>query len=131
MAVTCDVQSMYHRVRVSEPDTHLLRFLWFRDSDPEGEVQIWKMTCHVFGAVSSGSVASFALECCAEEGRPRFPEAADALIRKSYVDAVICATDSVESAVKLAGDLKELCRTGAFNLRSTRVTVQRSCDGFL
>ena len=116
IAFTCDVQSMYHRVSVPEPDTHLLRFLWFRDSDPEGEVQVWKMTCHVFGAVSSGSVASFALGCCAEEGRSRFPEAADALIRKTYVDDVLCATDSVESAVKLAGDLKELCRTGAFNM---------------
>ena len=107
---------MYHRVRIPEADTHLLRFLWFHGSDPEGEVRVWKMTCHVFGAVSSGSVASFALRCCAEEGRSLFPEAADALIRKSYVDDVLCATDSVKGAVKLASDLNELCSTGAFNM---------------
>ncbi|XP_043210667.1 uncharacterized protein LOC122375380 [Amphibalanus amphitrite] len=120
VAFTCDIASMYHRVRVPEPDTNLLRFLWFHGSDPEGEVRVWKMTCHVFGAVSSGSVASFALRQCAEEGRSQFPEAADALTRKSYVDDVLCATSSVEGAVKLASDLKELCSTGAFNLTKYR-----------
>ena len=116
VAFTADVQSMYHRVHVPEPDTNLLRFLWFRDSDPEGEIQVWKMRSHVFGAVSSGSVASFALRYCADEGRTRYPEAADVLLRKTYVDDALCATDSVESAAKLAHDLKELCSSGAFNM---------------
>ena len=69
--------------------------------DPDGKLQVWKMRSHVFGAVSSSSVASFALSCCAEEGRSRYPEAADVLLRKTYVDDALCATDSVESAVQL------------------------------
>ena len=116
VAFTCDVQSMYHRVRVPEADSNLLRFLWFRDDDPEGEVQVLRMRSHVFGAVSSSSVASFALGRCAEEGRESYPEAADVLLRKTYVDDALCATDSVEDAVHLARDLKELCGTGAFNM---------------
>ncbi|XP_043238689.1 uncharacterized protein LOC122390096 [Amphibalanus amphitrite] len=124
VAFTCDVQSMYHRVRVPEADADLLRFLWFHDDDPEGDVQVLRMRSHVFGAVSSGSVASFALSRCAEEGREQFPEAADALLRKTYVDDALCAADSVEEAVKLARDLKDLCRTGAFNM--TKFTSNRS-----
>ena len=123
VAFTCDVQSMYHRVHVPDSDTNLLRFLWFRNDDPAGELQVWKMRSHVFGAVSSGSVASFALGYCAEEGRSRYPEAADVLLRKTYVDDALCATDSVESAVRLAHELKELCRTGAFNM--TKFTSNR------
>ena len=116
VAFTCDIQSMYHRVRVPEADTNLLRFLWFRDDNPDGELQVWKMRCHVFGAVSSSSVSSFALSRCAEEGRSRYPEAADILLRKTYVDDALCAVESVDTAVRLTRDLKELCATGAFNM---------------
>ena len=116
VAFTCDVKSMFHRVHVPEADRNLLRFLWFQDDDLEGEVVIWRMKSHVFGAVSSSSVASFALNSCAEEGRSAYPEAADVLLRKTYVDDALCATDSVERAVKLARDLKELCLSGAFNM---------------
>ena len=116
VAFACDIQSMYHRVHVPESDTSMLRFLWFRDNDPDGDVQLWRMRSHVFGAVSSGSVASFALGRCAEEGRSSYPEAADALIRNTYVDDALCAVDSVEDAVHLARDLKALCATGAFNM---------------
>ncbi|XP_043246453.1 uncharacterized protein LOC122393996 [Amphibalanus amphitrite] len=107
---------MFHRVHVPICDSDLLRFLWFKDDNPDGEVVVWKMRSHVFGALSSSSVASLALTCCAEEGRLRHPEAADALLRKTYVDDTLCSTNSVESAVQLARDLKDLCKNGAFNL---------------
>ena len=116
VAFTCDVKSMYHRIHVPDADSNLLRFLWFKDHDAEGPIQVFRMRSHVFGAVSSGSVASFALAYCAEEGRSRFPEAADVLLRNTYVDDALCATDSVEAAVKVARDLKELCRSGSFNM---------------
>ena len=116
VAFTCDIQSMYHRVHVPPSDSDLLRFLWFDGDCPDGQVSVFKMRSHVFGALTSSSVASLALMCCAEEGRARFPEAADALLRKTYVDDTLCATDSVESAVQLAHDLKELCGSGAFNM---------------
>ena len=123
VAFTCDVQSMFHRVHVPDSDTNLLRFLWFKDDNPDGEFMVMRMRSHVFGAVSSSSVASFALRCCAEEGQARYPEAADVLLRKTYVDDALCATDSVESAVQVAHDLKELCREAAFNM--TKFTSNR------
>ena len=116
VAFTCDVKSMYHRVHVPDADSNLLRFLWFRDHDPDGQVQVFRMRSHVFGAVSSGSVASFALAYCAEEGQSSFPEAADVILRNTYVDDTLCATDTVEDAVRVARDVKELCKRGAFNM---------------
>lgn len=116
VAFTCDVRSMYHRVHVPNADSNLLRFLWFRNHDPDGQIQIFRMRSHVFGAVSSGSVASLALAYCAEEGRTCFPEAADVILRNTYVDDALCATDTVQDAVKVARDLKELCAAGSFNM---------------
>ena len=116
IAFTCDIKSMYHRVGVPESDADMLRFLWFRDDDPDGEIQVWRMKCHVFGAVSSSSVASFALRRCAEEGMSSYPEAADVLLRNTYVDDALCTVDSVEGAISLARDLKELCATGGFDM---------------
>ncbi|XP_043240715.1 uncharacterized protein LOC122391117 [Amphibalanus amphitrite] len=117
VAFTCDVEAMYHRVHVPESDSDMLRFLWFCDDDLDGEVEVWKMRSHVFGAVSSSSVASLALRQCAAEGAEQFPEAAEVLVRNSYVDDVAVAVTSVDDAVGLAHDLKALCGRGAFNMR--------------
>ena len=108
---------MYLRVHVPDSDSELLRFLWFCHDDLEGDVSVWKMRSHVFGAVSSSSIASLALGCCAAEGSELYPESSRVLMRDSYVDDVATATESVESAVKLGHELKALCATGAFNLR--------------
>ena len=117
VAFTCDIQAMYHRVHLPEEDSDLLRFLWFKDGDIEGDVEVWKMRSHIFGAVSSSSVASLALQLCAEGGREQFPEAADVLLRNSYVDDVLKSVETVEQGVELVRDLRELCDSGAFNLR--------------
>ena len=98
VGLTCDVKSMFHRVHVPEPDRDLLRFLWFCGDGLQGEIEVWKMRSHVFGAVSSSSVASFALNFCAEEGRSAYPEAALGRLRKTCVDDALCATESAEKA---------------------------------
>lgn len=116
VAFTCDVDSMFHRVRLPAADSNMLRFLWFRDNDISGEVIVCRMKSHIFGAVSSPSVANFALRQCAEEGRERYPEAAEIVDNNVYVDDALVSTSSVGEAIRLASDLKELCRTGAFNM---------------
>ena len=117
IAFTCDIEAMYHRVHVPAGDCDLFRFLWFKDDDLSGDVEVWRMRSHVFGAVSSSSVACLAVQLCAEEGKGKFPAAADALQRRTYVDDTLVAVESVEDAVSLARDLTELCQTGAFHLK--------------
>ncbi|XP_043205783.1 uncharacterized protein LOC122372549 [Amphibalanus amphitrite] len=117
IAFTCDIEAMYHRVHVPAGDCDLFRFLWFKDDDLSGDVEVWRMRSHVFGAVTSSSVACLAVQLCAEEGKGQFPAAADALQRRTYVDDTLVAVESVEDAVSLARDLTELCQTGAFHLK--------------
>ena len=55
-----NVQSMCHQVRVPESDRDLLRFLWWPNGNLDQELQEYRMTVHLFGAVSSPSCANFA-----------------------------------------------------------------------
>ncbi|XP_043196953.1 uncharacterized protein LOC122367683 [Amphibalanus amphitrite] len=117
VAFTCDVESMFHRVRLPAADANMMRFLWFRNGDVGGDVVVCRMKSHIFGAVSSPSVAGFALRQCAEEGKAEHPEAARIVDQNVYVDDALVSASSVDEAVRLASDLRQLCQTGAFNMR--------------
>lgn len=53
-----DIQAMFYQVKVAEEDRDFLRFLWWPDGDLSKEPTGYRMTVHVFGAVSSPSCAS-------------------------------------------------------------------------
>ena len=55
VAVMADVQSMFHQVRVPVADRDLLRFLWWPQGDFSKKLEEYRMTEHLFGAVSSPS----------------------------------------------------------------------------
>lgn len=67
VAVMGDIQSMFHQVKVPEEDRDFLRFLWWPEGDLTKEVSEFRMTVHLFGAVSSPSCASFALRKTADD----------------------------------------------------------------
>ena len=53
IAITCDVEQMFHNFMVSETHRDYLRFLWFEDGDMTKPVVTYRMNVHLFGAVSS------------------------------------------------------------------------------
>ena len=57
-----DVEAMFHQVSVPPSKYDYLRFLWWPDGNLEGELQEYRMVVHLFGAVSSPSVANSALK---------------------------------------------------------------------
>ena len=91
VAFTCDIEAMFHRVHLTAADSDLFSFLWFRGSDLSKDLVALRMKSHVFGAVSSPSVAGVALKQCAEDGRADFPEAATILEKNTYVDDALVA----------------------------------------
>ena len=48
----CDIEAMFHQVKVPEECRDLLRFLWWGDGDTSKEPQEYRMTVHLFGAAS-------------------------------------------------------------------------------
>ena len=66
IAFTCDVEGMFHQVYLSSDHRNLLRFLWWRDGNIDSKPTEFRMTVHLFGAMSSPGCANFALKRTAD-----------------------------------------------------------------
>ena len=51
IAVTGDIEAMYHQVKVPENQRCFLRFLCWKDSDSSKVIVDHEMTAHVFGGI--------------------------------------------------------------------------------
>ncbi|XP_067945305.1 uncharacterized protein [Watersipora subatra] len=113
IALSCDVQKMFHNFIVAPEHRDFLRFLW-RDDATEQIVE-YRMTRHLFGATSSPGVATFALRKIASEHKEDKPEAWKFITENFYVDDGIMSTEAIEDAIKLVKDTIEVCSSA--NLR--------------
>ena len=52
VATVADVEAMFHQVLVEPEDRGALRFLWWSNPDLSGEMEEYRMTRHLFGAIS-------------------------------------------------------------------------------
>lgn len=82
IAFQADIEAMFHQVQVKDEDRDFLKFLWWPDGDLNQKLTDYQMNVHLFGAVSSPSVANFAVHKTAEiaDGRGHH-ETADILRR--------------------------------------------------
>lgn len=82
-----DIEGMFHQVRVYEEDSNFLRFLWWPEGDTDQSLEQYRIKVHLFGAVSSPSCASFALQKTAEDNKDKFDAmAVDTIKSNFYVD---------------------------------------------
>ena len=82
VALTCDVEQMFHSFYVNPASRDFLRFLWYENNDLNGPVVEFRMNVHLFGAVWSPAVANYCLHETAEDGCVQFGDkAADFLWR--------------------------------------------------
>ena len=117
IAVMGDIHSMFHQVRVPEADRDLLRFLWWPSGDFNQDLQEYRMTVHLFGAVSSPSCANFAVRKNAENHKHEFPsDVISTVLKNFYVDDCLKSLPSSSEAVRHVGNLRELMSRGGFNL---------------
>ena len=74
LAVTGDIEAMFHQVKVPEQQRNYLIFLWWKDNDLDKDVTDHEMTAHVFGGVSSPSCSNYALKKTASNNLERYGE---------------------------------------------------------
>ncbi|KAK6191251.1 hypothetical protein SNE40_002986 [Patella caerulea] len=112
-----EIKSMFHQVKVPVEDRDCLRFYWWKDGNYHLKPDVFRMTVHLFGAVSSPSCAASALLKTAEDNENLFSKDAIEIIRRNfYVDDCLKSVDSPERAVTLVDDLTRLCQRGGFKL---------------
>lgn len=68
VALTCDVQGMFHQFFVSEADQNLLRFFRWSHGDLKNEAEEYCMKVHLFGAALSPGCANFVFKRAADDG---------------------------------------------------------------
>ena len=117
IAFMSDIKSMFYQVQVAKEDRDFLRFLWWTNGDLTKKAVEYRMTVHLFGAVSSPSCASYALRKTADDHRSSFEEdVVDTVHNNFYVDDCLKSSPSVEEAVQTVKYLTDLCKKGGFCL---------------
>ena len=117
VALTCDIEQMFHSFHVTPSHRDFLRFLWFENNDLDGAISEFRMNVHLFGAVSSPAVANYSLHKTAETGRAEFGDkAADFLCRNVYVDDGLTSVPTISEAIELIEDSQGLCASAKLRL---------------
>ena len=117
IAFICDIEAMFHQVKVNEEHRDLLCFLWWEDADLTKEPKEHRMTVDLFRATLSPGCANFASKVTANDFEREFgTTTADFLHNNFYVDDSLKSVSSVEEAVKLIANVKQMCNKGGFRL---------------
>ena len=114
VAVTCDIQKMYHQFRVAEPDRRYIRFLWYKENT--SEIIDHQMNVHLFGATSSPSCAIFGLKQLATDYSEQYPKAASFFHDNFYVDDGLISLSTPEEVTQLMSEAKSLAQKGNLTL---------------
>jgi hypothetical protein len=102
VAVTADIQQMFHCFMVRKDHRNFLRFLWYADNDPEKSLIEYRMCVHVFGNSPSPAVATYGLRKVAQAGEEVFgTDMKEFVERNFYVDDGLVSLPSCEQAIDL------------------------------
>ena len=98
---------MFHSIAIPVEDqmTHL--FLW-RNLNTEVDPVTYAMTAVNMGDRPSATIAQTALRKTAQDAKQKFPEAAEIIIRNSYMDDIPGSADSMIEAKRYTKEMQEI-----------------------
>ena len=115
---------MFHQVRVPPEQCDFLRFLWWPNGDLDAPLEEYRLVVYLFGAVSSPSIANFALKKTASDNEEEYGAIVANTLRKNfYVNDCLRSVDTKNTAGKLIKDLSRACQKSGFHL--TKYTCNR------
>ncbi|KAK3732687.1 hypothetical protein QZH41_009335 [Actinostola sp. cb2023] len=117
VAFVCDIESMFHQVRVNEEFRDLLRFLWWDQGDTTKEPEEFRMRVHLFGATSSPGCANLGLKTTTDDNESELGvEPAEFLRNNFYVDDGLNSVETSNEAISIIKSSREMCQKGGFRL---------------
>lgn len=111
-AALADVEAMYMQVKVPIKDRNALRFLWF---DDQINPIHYRMTSHLFGGVWCSSASTYALRKTCEDNATS-DMVRDVICKSAYVDDFLPSFKSVDEAIVVMRETKQVLSHGGFNL---------------
>ncbi|KAM4037007.1 uncharacterized protein ACNLHF_015817 isoform 1-T1 [Anomaloglossus baeobatrachus] len=102
VAITADIQQMFHCFLVNEEHRDFLRFLWFRDNEPTKDIVEYRMKVHVFGNSPSPAIAIYGLKRSVQGSEKDVDEDVKQFIERDfYVDDGLKSLPSPQAAISL------------------------------
>lgn len=131
IAVTADVEQMFYGFKVREDHRHFLRFLWYKDNDPDKEIIDYWMTVHVFGNSPSPAVATYGLRKAAEQGEAEHgSDAKQFVFRNFYVDDALTSLATEDEVINLLQRTKALLAESNLKLHKIASNSPRVMEAF-
>ena len=127
VALTADIECMYHQVKIVQQDQPSLRFIW-RDLEATKKMESYSMQVAIFGAKCSPASASFVLQRTAKDcsrSTPAGQAAREAAMTNFYMDDFVHASRTEEEAVEMRREMTELLRKGGFRLTKWMSSSQK------
>ena len=117
IAMSNDIEAMFHQVKVEPKDQPFLRFLWWPQGNTTLPPEDYCMKVHLFGATSSPSCANFSLLRTADDNSGIFdPVILETVKKNFYMDDCLKSVASEEDAFWLFQNLTDLLQKGGFHL---------------
>lgn len=114
--VVGDISRMYHTIKLDKDDQHTHRFIW-RNFNLSKAPEHYVLTTVTFGDRPSGIIATLALRHTAEKHLEGHPEAAQMIIRNTYVDDMVHSVSSKAEAYKIITDAEYILSTAGFRVK--------------
>ena len=142
IAFCCDIEKMFYAFHVHVADRNYLRFLWWENGDISKPLKTFRMTSHIFGAISSPSCATYGLRAIASEFEEVYGnEVSEFVGNEFYVDDGLKSIKSPVEAISLIRRTVMACKERGVRLHkftsnskevldsipTTECAVEKSC----
>jgi hypothetical protein len=115
IAITCDIERMFHQFRVNKENRNLIKFIWYEDQDMTKTTD-FRMCVHLFGATSSPAAATYGLRHLAKLHQETHPDGAKFIQQSFYVDDGLISVETPEEADKVIREARLICSAGNIRL---------------
>ncbi|KAL1267084.1 hypothetical protein QQF64_002759 [Cirrhinus molitorella] len=131
VAITADIEQMFHYFLVREDCRDVLRFLWHRDNDLTKEVVDYRMRVHVFGNRPSPAVAIYGIRRAAREEEKEYGSDVRKFIEQDfYVDDALRSFPTEEEAIDLLKRAQEALAISNLRLHKIAANKAKVMDAF-
>ena len=131
IAVMADIQQMFFCYRVNKEHRDFLRFLWFRNNNPEEPLVEYRMNVHVFGNTCSPAVATYGLRRTASEGSNEFGTDVEEFTKQNfYVDDGLASLATSQDAIHLLSRTQKALLGGNMRLHKIASHSQEVMKAF-
>ena len=117
VAIQGDISKMYNSVHLDTQEQHVHRILW-RDLNTDRPPDHYVCLVVPFGDKPSGCIVITAMRETAKKYRNLSPEAADTILKDTYVDDILKSVSNITLAMKLMTKIEEILSQGGFKVKN-------------